>query len=206
MTKTLVTQRSSRSEVVEPDARKMDVSAAIAQRRATRSYTEQTVDREAVERLIQAAVQAPSARDLQPWAFAIFEGKERLRKFSEEAKRALLKDRKESRSPDVRALLSDPGFDIFYGAPILIVISATSAQSQAAEDCCLAAQNLMLAAHAEGLATCPIGFARPWLNLPTTKRRIGLPRDWVPVFPIILGHPKEDPAPPGRRTPGVLWL
>jgi nitroreductase len=184
----------------------MDVLKAIGERRAIRAYTDDVLDRGTVEPLIHSAVQAPSARDLEPWAFAIFEGKERLREFSEEAKRALLRGRKESRSPEVRALLSDPSFDIFYGAPMLIVICAISAQSQAAEDCCLAAQNLILAAHAEGLATCPIGFARPWLNLPATKRKIGLPRDWVPVFPIILGHPKEHPAPPGRRAPVVMWL
>ena len=135
----------------------------------------------------------------------IFEGKERLRKFSEAAKRALLRSRKESRSPDARALLSDPSFDIFYGASVLIGICSTSAESQAAEDCCLAAQNFMLAAHAEGLATCPIGLARRWLSGTATKRALGIPRDWVPVFPIILGHPNEHPAPPGRRAPSLLW-
>jgi nitroreductase len=183
----------------------MDVLKAISERRATRAYTDEGLDRATVERLIHSAVQAPSARDLEPWAFVILEDKERLRKFSEEAKRVLLRSRKESQSPEMRARLSDPSFDIFYGAPTLVVICATSAQSQAAEDCCLAAQNLMLAAHAEGVATCPIGLARPWLNLAATKRALGIPEDWVPVFPIILGRPGDHPAPPGRRAPVFLW-
>jgi nitroreductase len=135
----------------------------------------------------------------------IFEGRERLRGFSEEAKRVLLRSPQESGSPKIRALLSDPAFNIFYGAPALVVVCATSAQSQAAEDCCLAAQNLMLAAHAEGVATCPIGFARPWLALPDTKSALGIPQNWNPVFPIILGRSREHPASPGRRPPVQIW-
>jgi nitroreductase len=119
---------------------------------------------------------------------------------------ALLRDGKESRSPEVRAPLSDPSFDVFYDAPVLVVICATSPDRQAAEDRCLAAQNFMLAAVAEGLATCPIGFARPWLSASATRRKLGIPREWVPVFPIILGYPGEHSADPGRRAPAVLWL
>src|SRR5450755_1003467 len=169
----------------------MDVLTAIEERRAVRSYGEAAVDRKTIERLIRAAVQAPSARDLEPWAFVVFEGRERLRRFSDEAKRELLRGPEAGSSPEVRTRLTDPAFDIFYGAPVLIVTCATSPASQAAEDCCLAAQNLMLAAHANGLATCPIGFARPWLNLPATKRGLGIAADLVPVFPLILGHAGE---------------
>ena len=182
----------------------MDLLKAIAERRATRAYSEKGLDRSAVEKLLEAAVEAPSARNLQPWAFVVFEGKKRLHEFSEKAKAELLRAPAAS-TPEITKMLSDPSFDIFYGAPLLIVICATSAESQAAEDCCLAAQNLMLAAHAAGLATCPIGFARPWLALPATKSQLGIPADYVPVFPLILGHPKEHPAPPGRRAPIILW-
>jgi len=184
----------------------VDVHQAIGERRAVRFYTDEALDRATVERLIQFAVQAPSARDLEPWAFVVFEGRERLRGFSEEAKRVVLRGSEQSGwSPKVRAMFSDPAFNIFYGAPVLVVICATSTESQAAEDCCLAAQNLMLAAHAEGVATCPIGFARPWLNLPATKVALGIPQDWNPVFPVILGRTREHPASPGRRAPTLMW-
>ncbi|MGE5415107.1 MAG: nitroreductase family protein [Syntrophomonadaceae bacterium] len=183
----------------------MDVLQAIGERRAVRAYTDEALDRATVEQLIHSAVQAPSAMDLEPWAFVVFEGRERLRDFSEQAKRVLLRSPEESLPPKMRAMLSDPAFDIFYGAPVLLVICATSAQSQAAEDCCLAAQNLMLAAHAEGVATCPIGLARPWLNLPATRAALGIPQDWTPVFPVILGRAREHPLSPGRRAPLLMW-
>ncbi len=193
------------SRAAETGDRERDVLTVISERRATRNYTGEQVDRATIERLLDAAVQAPSAMDLEPWAFVVFEGRERLRQFSEEAKRHLLHGAGESLPANARTMLADPSFDIFYGAPALIVICATSAQSQAAEDCCLAAQNFMLAAHAAGLATCPIGFARPWFNSPATKRKIDIPENLVPVFPVILGHAEQHPASPGRRAPVVFW-
>ena len=58
-------------------------------------------------------------------------------------------------------LLSDPDFDIFYHAPLLIVISSTADNPWAIEDCSLAAENLMLAARGAGLGTCWIKSPPP---------------------------------------------
>jgi nitroreductase len=204
-TETILAEPGPLSRAAETGARERGVLTVIAERRATRSYTGEQIDRATIERLLDAAVQAPSAMHLEPWAFVVFEGRERLRHFSEEAKRHLLQAAGESLPASVRTKLADLSFDIFYGAPALIVICATSAEPQAAEDCCLAAQNLMLAAHAAGLATCPIGFARSWLNLPATKRKIGISENLVPVFPVILGHAAQHPDSPGRRAPVIFW-
>jgi nitroreductase len=182
----------------------MDVLAAISARRATRAYTQAPVDRATIERLIDIAVQAPSAMNNQPWAFAVFVGADRLKAFSDEAKGVILGAGQLDFSPAIRDMLHSGEF-IFYGAPVLIVISATSPEPQAAEDCALAAENLMLAAVDCGLATCPIGFARPWLNLPDTKRKLGIAPDHYPVFALILGHAAEKPQDHGRRKPLILW-
>jgi nitroreductase len=145
--------------------------SAIYHRRAVRAYTAESVNRMTIERLIEAAIQAPSAMDSEPWAFVVFEGKARLREFSDAIKSELSKSEEASNRPAIQSIFSDPAFNVFYGVPVLILICATSAESQAAEVCCLAAQNLMLAAHDSGLATCPIGFARKWLSSPSTRRR-----------------------------------
>jgi len=65
--------------------------------------------------------------------------------------------------------LNDPNFDIFYGAPALIVISTVTQIPWAIEDSALAAENLMLAARGMGLGTCWIGFAQAWLGTPEGK-------------------------------------
>ena len=53
----------------------------------------------------------------------------------------------------------------------------------------LAAENLMLAAYAAGLGTCWIGVAQGFLNALDGKAMLGLPAAWVPVAPVIVGHP-----------------
>ena len=184
----------------------MDLMTAIFERRAIRAYDADPVDRTRIEGLIEAAIQAPSARDLEPWAFVVFEGRDRLRAFAEEVREFLLASPAALGDADLRAKWSDSSFDVFYGAPVLLVICATSGESQAAEDCCLAAQNLMLAARASGLGTCPIGLARPWLARPSTREKLGLPAEHVPVFPLVLGRPAEQPGRRPRRPPSVLWL
>ena len=105
-----------------------------------------------------------------------------------------------------RQLLSDPDFQIFYHAPALIVIAAVAASPWAVEDCSLAAENLMLATHAEGLGSCWIGFAQPWLNSPAGKAALGFPAAYIPVAPIIVGRPKAAPPPVPRKTPEIRWI
>jgi nitroreductase len=182
----------------------MDVIEAIYHRRSIRAFTTEVVARELIDNLVSAAVQAPSAMNLQPWAFLIAEGRATLSQFSERAKRHLL----ETMTPDsplfhYRGQLSQPTFDIFYGASVLIVIAATSNAAQSTEDCCLAAQNLMLAAHGMGLATCCIGFARPWLNLAETKAELGLPAPYSPIIPVVVGYPKSGAPYVPRKQPEV---
>ena len=105
-----------------------------------------------------------------------------------------------------RALLHDPNFHIFYHAPVLILISAIAQGPWIVEDCSLAAENLMLAAYAAGLGTCWIGFAQGFLNTSDGKRLLGLPAAWVPVAPIIVGHPKGVPPPVSRKEPEIRWV
>jgi|SRR6516162_696838 len=74
----------------------MDVIEAIYHRRSVRAFTTDAVPSEVIDDLVSAAVQAPSAMNLQPWAFLIIEGRETLSQFSERAKRHLL----ETMTPD----------------------------------------------------------------------------------------------------------
>jgi len=103
-------------------------------------------------------------------------------------------------------ILNDPNFDIFYRAPALIIISTVSEIPWAIEDCALAAENLMLAARGIGLGTCWIGFAQAWLGTPEGKAAVKLPASYVPVAPIIVGHPRSAPPPVPRKAPEIRWL
>jgi len=187
--------------------RAVEIFDAIYHRRAIREFTQKVPDKRAIELIIKAAVQAPSAMNLQPWAFAVVLGRARLAAIADRAKAYLLQTMAtQSALEAYRDQLADPAFDIFYGAPALILISATSSAPGASEDCALAAQTLMLAAHATGLGTCWIGFARPWLGEAQAKTELGLPATYVPVAPIIVGYPKGTSVAHPRREPDIIWI
>jgi nitroreductase len=189
----------------------MDVFEAIYTRRAIREFAEGEVERFSVLALIDAAVQAPSAMDLQPWAFFVVQGKAVLERLSSAAKTHLL-DSVAPSSPLAKQkdMLADPSFNIFYGASTLIIVCADGSEQgeagEGAEDCCLAAENLMLAARAKDLGTCWVGFARPWLTTAKAKQELGIPSQWTPVAPIIVGQPRHMPPPPPRRAPKIVWF
>lgn len=183
----------------------LGVMGAIYQRRSVRSYTEEPVTETVVFKLLHAAVQAPSGLNKQPWGFGVFHGRNRLWEYSDRAKRHLVATYPVTFEPHSRAdLYAAPGYDLFHGAGTLIVIYATQGKMHSAEDCCLAAQNLMLAAHALGLGTCAVGFAREWFDLPSTKRDLEVPEHYSAVMPITVGYPATVSLPPGREEPNVL--
>jgi nitroreductase len=189
----------------------MTILDAIYARRATRAYASDLVDEGKIRELVRAAIQAPTAMHLEPWAFAIVQDRALLNRISGRAKlRAAASTREEhaglARTPTTRlpAIFTDPSFDIFYGAGTLIVIYAKPMGPFANADCWLAAENLMLAATAMGLATCPIGFALLALADPELAAEIGIPPSLTPVAPIIVGVPAGTTPPSPRREPDIV--
>jgi nitroreductase len=95
-------------------------------------------------------------------------------------------------------------FEMLKPAAATLIICARPDAHNGEEDCCLAAQNLMLAAYAMGLGTHRIGFAKPWVNQARIKRGLSIPADYVPVFPVVVGYPSGDTPPVERRAPAIL--
>jgi nitroreductase len=185
----------------------MEFRDVLFGRRSVRAFTPQPVDVNSLAWLIEAASQAPSALNAQPWAFTVVRDPEMLDRISAAAKTYMLTHGAPGVSASAfRDQLRDPAFHIFYHAPALVLIAAVDAGPWAVEDCALAAQNLMLAAHAVALGTCWIGFAERWLQTDDGKALLGLPRNHVPVAPIVVGHPAAPPPPVPRHKPNVRWI
>jgi nitroreductase len=185
----------------------MDLNVAIAGRRAVREYASRPVDEKLIRELINAAIQAPSAVNQQPWTFTVVRDQRALDRISREAKSHMLETMPASAHFEhLRPHLTDPNFHIFYHAPVMILISASAQGPWIIEDCALAAENLMLAAYAAGLGSCWIGFAQAFLNTAEGKAVLELPSAWVPVAPIILGYPKASPNPVLRTEPQIRWV
>lgn len=186
----------------------MEVKQALYQRRSVRQYTAEPLERTVVEELLDAAVQAPSATNSQPWAFAVLRGAETLETISTAAREFLLPQISDDHPlSKYRAALGNPKFNLFYGAGTLVLIFAKPNTLHGFGDCCLAAQNLMLAAHDRGLGSCWIGFATDYLNQTAQKERFGIPADYELVAPIIVGRPARVSAAIAKNPPEIVnWL
>lgn len=186
----------------------MNLTDTIFARRAIRSYLPEPVDAQTVQRLLRAAVQAPSAMNRQPWLFSIVQSRAQLKRYSDHAKRLLLEQA--AHDPKVAHYAErfrDEAFNIFYDAATLVVIGAAERSTYTDADCWLAASHLMLAACDAGLGTCCIGFAVNVLNLPEVKAELGLPPAGVAVSPVIVGSPAAAVPPVPRNEPTIAaWI
>lgn len=185
----------------------MSVMDAIFRRRAVREYMPQRIEQVVIRTLLDAAVHAPTAMQEEAWAFAVIQDKDLLRRLSDDVKERLATD-----SNGIHPLLgghapdrfTSPEFNAFYTAGTLVVICGKPLGPFVVADCWLAAENLMLAACAAGLGTCPIGLAVEVLNTPQWKKELGVSAEMTAIAPIIVGLPAGETPPVPRKPPQVL--
>ena len=190
----------------------MTVVDAIRSRRSIRRYTERPIPAEVIERLLTAATWAPSAHNRQPWRFATLtapEAKERLARAMGDRLRA---DRlADGDDPGAVARDADRSYARLTGVPVVIVVCLTMADMDsypdtrrkkaeylmAAQSVAMAVQNLLLAAHAEGLGAC--WMCAPLFCADVVREALSLPDDWEAQALITLGYPANAGKPAARR-------
>ncbi len=117
----------------------MNVMEAIYERRATRDFTNAPVAAEILKKLVDAAIQAPSAFNAQPWHFTIVRNSALLDRISAAAKPYMLRTLDPRSTPnEIREHLRNPDFHVFYHAPAMVLISGKESK-WAPEDVGLAA-------------------------------------------------------------------
>ena len=183
----------------------MELMDAIYKCRAAGSFEETPVADNTLTKLLDAAVQAPSTMDQESWAFVVIQDKGLLHEYSNRAKRFLLGSL-EAGSPlhDYRERLVDRDFNVFDGAATLVVICAKKGGAAAVEDCCLAAENLMLAAVEYGLVAQPVGLA----NAPSVKRELKIPDTYIAVMAITVGRltPSTEQVVARQKPDIIAWM
>ncbi|WP_292534190.1 nitroreductase family protein [Methylocystis sp.] len=184
----------------------MDVLEAIRNRRSTRDFAAEVPSRQAIEALICLATEAPSAANRQFWSFCVVSDQALLDRISQAAKTYMTRFRPVDLPENLYEKLADPAFHIFYHAPVLILISAKKNAPWKAEDCALAAQNLMLGAVASNFGTCWIGLCQPFLDTPEGRALIGISDDETPIAPIAMGRPASQSDYVVRKQPQIRWI
>ena len=188
-------------------------------RRSIRRYAPQAVPSEMVERLLSAAGWAPSSHNRQPWRFAIMTEPEVKARLARAMGDRLEADRlADGDRPEAVAADTARSFARITQAPVVVVVCLTLAEmdvypdarragaerTMAVQSAAMAVQNLLLAAHAEGLGAC--WMCAPLFCSDVVRDILNLPDDWQPQALITLGYPAE--AREKTRHPletSVLW-
>jgi len=184
----------------------MELFEALTTRRTATVFGDQPLARELIQRLIEAATWAPNHKLTQPWRFHVLAGnaRDRLGDAIEgwyagpEAPR----DAPPRQGAAMRAKL--------LRAPVIVVVTQRGTPGDVLRDredyaaCCGATQNLLLAAHAEGLAakwsTGKLALIQP------ARDFFGLGPDDRIVAYVYLGSAVGPlPVAPPRTAPPITW-
>ena len=180
-------------------------------RRSIRRYKSTAVPDATLARILEAARWAPSAHNRQPWRFAILERfhlKDRLaRAMGERLRRDRLAD-----GDPVEAIDQDVArsYARITGAPVVIAVALDMSdmdrypddrqraeRTMAVQSTAMATQNLLLAAHAEGLGAC--WMCAPLFCPDVVAEALALPERWEPQAIVTLGEAAAAGKPATRR-------
>lgn len=163
----------------------------IASRRSHRAYLPDQITDEQLQSLLDAAVQAPSAVNRQPWHFTAVQNQQLLDEMNQAVRENVMKKDASQRSPR----FADEEFHVFYHAPTVIMISGDPENRWAELDCGIAVENIALAAESMGLGSVILGMPREAFQTekaPCFRKALGFPEGWDYVIGIAVGHPADD--------------
>lgn len=157
------------------------VHETISGRTSVRQYTEASVPEELIEKLLRAAMAAPSSRNIQPWKFYVITDRQLLQVLAEKL----------------------PYAKMLAGAPLAIVVCGDTIKGNPNEeqkmnwimDCSAASQNLLLSAHSMGLGAVWTGVYPYRERIDVVREALSLPGHLIPLNIIPVGYPDGDFPP-----------
>ena len=188
----------------------MELYEAIMNRRSHRFYKPEMPPKEALERVVQAALWAPSSMNDQPWEITVLAGKVRdeFVKLVDQAFTHLLPILKQLKFPEEGQEMLMKFFKNLGGAPVAMAVTifhnpVDPANFDNIQGGAALMQNLLLAAHAEGLGSCWMTGGHA-LEKEILKFLGKSDQQLLAITPI--GYPSKDPAAPPRKPREVRWL
>lgn len=160
----------------------------IRTRRSYRSYKAEQITDEQLNAVLEAGTFAPTSRGLQsPFIVAI--------------QNEALKVRLAKMNAEIMGVTTNP----YYDAPTYVLVFVPAEAPNGIQDASLVLENMMLAAHAQGLGSCWIHREREMFATEEGKelmREWGLPEGLVGIGALALGYPEGEPSPAKPRKEG----
>ena len=158
----------------------------IFRRRSIRAFTPEPVSERDIKALLEAAMAAPSARDLRPWHFVVITDRKKLDDLSN----------------------IHPYAEMLREATLCIAVCADPTISPAywVQDCSAATENILIAAANLGLGAVWLGCHPRQERKRAIKAYLGIPDNIELLCLIAVGHPAEEKEPRTRFDPSrIHW-
>ncbi len=171
---------TSKSNINQPYNQEEAVLNNIATRTSIRDYTRQTVEKDKIDKMLQAAMAAPTAMNRQPWHFVVVDQRSLLDQLAE----------------------ANPHAKMLKKAPLAIVVCGDMDKAIEGggrdfwiQDASAATENLLLAAHAMGLGAVWTGLYPAEDRCKAVETVLHLPDNIIPLNITVIGYPAEHPQP-----------
>jgi len=180
----------------------MDLFEALKSRRSIRRYKTDPVDDKQIEAILEAGRWAPSWANTQCWRFIVIRDTNIKTQLADTMMKVKLPDKE----------ILNPAFNAVNTAPVVIVVCAQTSIAGAAHgpvgakveyatdkgdwfmfDTALAIENMLLAAHGQGLGTVIVGA----FDAPKAEKILNVPKD----FRVVAFFPVGVPEMPGKAPP-----
>lgn len=162
------------------------VSPQIMNRRSIRKYEDKLIPNKKIENILRAAMQAPSARNRQPWEFIVI--------------------------TDKKVLAEIPNYHPYSsmvpsaGAAILVCgnMKLQSHRGYIVQDCSAAVQNILLESVNQELGAVWLGIYPREKRMQGMRELFELPAHIIPIALISIGFPAEQPGLNDRFDNGKI--
>ena len=158
----------------------------IMTRTSIRQYTDQPVEKEKIEAMLRAGMAAPTAVNAQPWHFVVVSDKAKLGELA----------------------AANPRAGMLKSAPLAIVVCGDMTKAMEGkgrqfwiQDCSAATENILLAAHAQGLGAVWTALYPMEERMQPVSEALKLPDTLIPLCTVVIGYPAEQPEPKDKWKP-----
>lgn len=175
----------------------MTLSEILFRRRSVRKFTDRKVDRQTIDKILEATLTAPSSKNTRSSRFMVVDDPTMLERISQ---------------------MRDSGSAFVKNAPMAVIVLGDTALTDLwVDNCAISATILQLAAEEQGLGSCwvhvngrprkkdapDMGTAAEYL-----RKLLPIPASWSPLCVVALGYAADYPAPhaAGDDSDKVLFL
>ena len=164
-----------------------DTLTAISQRKSIRNFLPGMPDDAHIRAIVEAGRAAPSGFNRQARYFAVIRNRQLIEDINNAVKEVAVTLEDEF----FRRVGKDANYDVFYRAPVLIVVAGDSKSPLAGQDCAASNQNMLIAAESLGLGACWInftGFAFDGPRSEEMREKLRIPEGYAFFCSVAVGH------------------